>query len=189
MAKVILGTTMSLDGFINDRNGSMDYLYPDLDELRKTEMLRDSVKNTGAAVMGRRAYDIAQGDFTGYEFQVPIFVITHHAPQVVAKGENSRLKFIFVTNGIESAIEKAKATAGDRDVTIIGGASTAQQILNAGLVDEIQIGIVPVILGKGLRFFEHINTEEIQLEKIRVLESPGRTDLRFRVVKHKGEIS
>jgi dihydrofolate reductase len=189
MAKVILGTTMSLDGFINDRHGGMDDLYPDLDELRKTEMLKDSIKNTGAAVMGRRTYDMAHGDLTGYEYQVPIFVITHHVPQKVAKGENSRLKLIFVTDGIESAIEKAKAAAGDKDVTIVGGARTAQQMLNAGLVDEIQIGIVPIILGKGLRFFEHINTEEIRLEKIRVLESPGRTGLGFRVVKHKGEIS
>jgi dihydrofolate reductase len=127
MGKVILGTTMSLDGFINDRNGSVSRLYPDLAALRKTEMLQESIKTTGAVVMGRRAYDMAEGDFTDYEFQVPIFVLTHDAPEKAAKGENERLTFTFVTGGIESAIEKAKVAAGDKYVTVIGGANTAQQ--------------------------------------------------------------
>src|SRR5207249_3435023 len=85
--KVILGTTMSLDGFINDRNGSVQSLYPDLEELRKTEMLQESIRTTGAVVMGRHAYDMGEGDFTDYEYQVPIFVLTHHVPEKVAKGE------------------------------------------------------------------------------------------------------
>ena len=129
-------------------------------------------------VMGRRAYDMAEGDFTGYEFQVPIFVLSHDVPEKVAKGENEGLSFTFVTDGIESAIEKAKAAAGDKYVTVIGGANTAQQCIQAGLLDEIQIGIVPVLLGEGLRLFEHIGTEQIELESTRVIESPGRTDLR-----------
>jgi dihydrofolate reductase len=149
---------MSLDGFVNDRNGDVGRLYPDLEALRKTEMLQESIKTTGAVVMGRRAYDMAEGDFTGYEFQVPIFVLSHDVPEKVAKGENERLSFTFVTDGIESAIEKAKAAAGDKYVTVIGGANTAQQCIQAGLLDEIQIGIVPVLLGEGLRLFEHIGT-------------------------------
>jgi dihydrofolate reductase len=183
MGKVLFGMAMSLDGFVNDRNGDVGRLYPDLEALRKTEMLRESIKTTGAVVMGRRAYDMAEGDFTGYEFQVPIFVLSHDVPEKVAKGENERLSFTFVTDGIESAIEKAKAAAGDKYVTVIGGANTAQQCIQAGLLDEIQIGIVPVLLGEGLRLFEHIGTEQIELESTRVIESPGRTDLRFRVVK------
>ncbi len=185
MAKVLLGTTMSLDGFMNDRNGDVNRLYPDLEALRKTEMLQESIKTTGAVVMGRHAYDMAEGDFTYYEYQVPIFVLTHHVPEKVAKGENEGLTFTFVSDGIKSAIEKAKAAAGDKYVTVIGGASTAQQCIQAGLVDEIQIGIIPILLGGGLRFFEHLGTEPIELEKIKVLESPGRTDIRFRVVKVK----
>jgi dihydrofolate reductase len=183
MGKVLLGTTMSLDGFIADRNGDVSRLYPDLSELRKTEVLQESIKTTGAVVMGKRAYDMAEGDFTDYEYQVPIFVLTHDVPEKVAKGENRKLTFTFVTDGIESAIEKAKAAAGGKNVTVIGGANTAQQLIRAGLLDEIQIGIMPVLLGEGLRFFEHLGTEHIELEKIGVIESPVRTDLRFRFIK------
>lgn len=183
MGKVIVGTTMSLDGFINDRNGSVSRLYPDLEALRKTEVLQEEIRTTGAVVMGRRAYDMAEGDFTGYEFQVPIFVLTHAVPERVARGENGRLTFTFVTSGIERAIAQAKAAAGDKHVMVIGGANTAQQCLRAGLVDELQIGIIPVLLGEGLRFFEHLGSEPIELESMRILGSPTRTDLWFRVVK------
>ncbi len=183
MAKVIVGTTMSLDGFINDRNGRVDRLYPDLDELRKTEMLQESIRMTGAVLMGRRAYDMAAGDLTGYEYQVPIFVLTHHVPEQVAKGQNENLKIIFVTDGVKSAVEKAKAAAGNKYVTVVGGASTAQQLMRAGLVDEIQIGLMPILLGEGLRFFEQMGVEQIQLEKIDVKQTPTRIDLRFRIVK------
>ncbi len=184
MAKVILGTTMSLDGFINDRNGSVGSLYPDLGELRDSEMLQESMKNTGAVVMGRQAFNMANDDLTGYEYQVPIFVLTHEVPQQEIKGQNENLKIIFVTDGVESAVKQAKAAAGDKIVTIVGGASTAQQLLSAGLVDELEIGIMPVILGEGLRFFEHLAAARIELEKIKVLESAGgRTDILFRVIK------
>src|SRR5205809_280725 len=150
MGKVLLGMTMSLDGFINDRNGDVSRLYPDLGELRKTEMLQESIKTTGGVVMGRHAYDMAHGDFTDYEYQVPIFVLTHHVPEKVAKGENGKLKFNFVTDGIESAVEQAKAAAGDKYVTVIGGANTAQQCINKSLLDELQVGIIPVLLDGGL---------------------------------------
>jgi len=183
MGKVVLGTTMSLDGFINDRNGDVSRLYPDLGELRKTEVLQESIKTTGAVVMGRRAYDMAEGDFTDYEFQVPIFVLTHQAPQKAARGENERLTFTFVTDGIESALRQAKAAAGDRDVSVIGGASTAQQCIQTGLVDEIEIGIVPILFGEGLRFFDHLGADSIELETTRVVEAAGVTYLTFRVVK------
>src|SRR5438552_16792273 len=121
MGKVIVGTTMSLDGFISDRYGNVGRLYPDLAALRNTEFLQESISNTGAVVMGRRAYDMAAGDLTGYEYQVPIFVLTHEPPEKTAKGQNERLRISFVSGSIESAIEKAKAAAGDKDVTVIGG--------------------------------------------------------------------
>lgn len=183
MGKVILGMTMSLDGFINDRNGDVSRLYPDLVALRKTEILHESIRTTGAVVMGRHAYDMGEGDFTGYEFQVPIFVLTHHIPEKITKGENERMTFTFVTDGIESAIKKAKAAAEDRNVTVIGGANTAHQCITAGLMDEIEIGIAPVLLGSGKRFFENLNPEQIELENISVIESGGVTYLKFRVVK------
>jgi dihydrofolate reductase len=174
---------MSLDGFIADRNGSVARLYPDLEQLRDTELLKGRIEMTGAVVMGKRAYEMANGDLTGYDFQVPIFVLTHEVPEQPPKGQNERLSVIFVTDGVESAIRQAKAAAGDKYVTVVGGANTAHQIIRAGLADEIEIGIVPVLLGDGLRFFEHLADLQVDLERIKTIESPGRTDITFRVVK------
>ncbi|GCE31103.1 riboflavin biosynthesis protein RibD [Dictyobacter alpinus] len=183
MGKVITGATMSLDGFMSDRNGDVSRLYPDFEALHNTEMLREEIRTTGAVVMGRHAYDMAEGDMTGYEYQVPIFVLTHHVPEKAARGENDKLTITFVATGIESAIAQAKAAAGDKHVMVVGGADTAQQCLRAGLVDEIHIGIVPILLGEGLRFFEPLNYEQLKLERTRILESSTRTDLWFRVVR------
>src|SRR5439155_8406613 len=127
MAKVVVGMTLSLDGFVNDRNGSVARLYPDLAALRKTEFLREAIANTGAVVMGRRAYEMASGDFTGYEFQVPIFVVTHRPPKDAPKGQNANLSIAFVTEGTDAAVQRAKKAAGARDVTVVGGASTRRR--------------------------------------------------------------
>ena len=183
MGNVIIGATMSLDWFMNDRNGDVSRLYPDFEALHRTEMLQEEIRTTGAVVMGRHAYDMGQGDLTDYEYQVPIFVLTHHIPEKMTKGQNDQLMVNFVTDGVESAIKKAKAAAGDKQVMVVGGANAAQQCLRAGLVDEIHIGIVPVLLGEGLRFFEPLANGQIGLERIRIFESPTRTDLWFRVVK------
>ena len=183
MGNVIIGATISLDGFMSDRNGDLSLLYPDLEALGQTEMLREEIRATGAVVMGRRAYDMARGDLTGYEYQTPIFVLAHRVPEHGPKGVNDQLSITFVTDGIASAIAQAKAAAGDKQVTVVGGAETAQQCLRAGLVDELHMGIVPVLLGDGLRFFASHADEQMTLERIRTFESPGRTDLWFRVVK------
>lgn len=106
MAKVNLGMTMSLDGFINDRSGRVDDLYPDLATLANAEPMRESIQNTGAVVMGWNAYEMAEDpdSYAGsYEFQVPIFVLTHDVPKRLPK-ETYKLTFTFVTNGIESAM-------------------------------------------------------------------------------------
>ena len=95
--------------------------------------------------------------------------------------------FTFVTDGIESAVEQARAAAGDKNVSVGGGAKTAQQCLRAGLLDEMQIHLAPLLLGGGLGggilLFDQIDAEQIQLEATRVIESPGVTHLRYRVVK------
>ncbi|MDQ3693560.1 MAG: dihydrofolate reductase family protein [Chloroflexota bacterium] len=182
MARVVAGMTISLDGYVNDRNGSVARLYPDFESFRSSEQLQALIRATGAVVMGRRAYEMGD-DYTDYEFQAPIFVLTHQPPQQVAKGENDRLRFTFVTDGIERAIRQAKDVAGDKDVTVIGGANTVQQCLQAGLVDELHIDIRPILLGNGLRFFEHLDAERIVLERISVTETPTTTNLRFRVVR------
>jgi dihydrofolate reductase len=185
MGNVIIGATVSLDGFMNDRHGDVSRLYSNFEELRRTEMLQEEIRTTGAVVMGRHAFDMADGDLTGYEYQVPIFVVTHHVPEKEIKGENERLTITFVTDGIESAIKRAKAAAGDKQVTVVGGANTAQQCLRAGLVDEIHMGIVPILLGEGLRFFEPRANEQLELERTRVFVSSTRTDVWFRITMTK----
>jgi len=186
MAKVILGMTMSLDGFINDRSGSVGALYPDLAALQDTEPMRESIQNTGAVVMGRNSFAMADDPDSiadNYEYQVPIFVLTHQPPKKKPK-ENDRLTLTFVTDGIESAIKQAKVAAGDKDVTIIGAANTTRQCIGARLTDELHIDIMPVLLGGGLRLFEDNGMEPVQLERLKVMELPGgRTHLRFRFVK------
>ncbi|MBZ0283857.1 MAG: dihydrofolate reductase family protein [Anaerolineae bacterium] len=183
MGKVTGGMTISLDGFVNDRNGSVARLYPNFEALGETDWLQESIKTTGAVLMGRHAYDMGQGDFTGYEYQVPIFVLTHNVPEKAAKGENDNLSFTFVTDGLESAVKGAKAAAGDKNVVVVGGASTIQQCLNAGLLDELEIDIAPVLLNEGLRLFEHLQSEHIELERTVVKNSPLGTNMSFRVLK------
>ena len=185
MARVVLGMTMSLDGFINDRGGSVGALYPDLTALRHSEPLQEAIRNTGAVVMGRNAFAMAKDpdSYAGsYEFQVPIFVLTHAVPDRWPK-EAGTLTFTFVTDGIESAIGQARAAAGRRDVTVIGGAGTTRQCLRAALADELHVDIMPVFLGGGLRLFEDTGPDPIRLERVRVMELPGgRTHLRFRLL-------
>ena len=114
------------------------------------------------------------------EFQVPIFVLTHHPPSVAPK-QDARLTFTFVTDGVESAVGQAKAAARDKAVQVVGGVSTAQQLLDARLVDELHVDIMPVFLGIGLRSFEGSSLERLRLEKINVQEVGARTSLRFRL--------
>lgn len=186
MGKVMAGMTMSLDGFINDRNGSAQSLSPDFDELLEAPSFKELTENTGAIIMGRHVYEMAdpfEWVNDDYEFQVPIFVLTHTPPEKFPKG-NDKLTLTFITDGIESAISQAKKVAGDKIVQIIGGADTIQQSLNAGLCDELEIDIMPTLLGEGLRLFENLDTDNIQLERVKVEETtPSRTSITFRVTR------
>lgn len=172
MTTVILDMAMSLDGFTADRDGAS--LYP-IDELRGTESLDELMQRAGAIVMGRRTYDMAGGDFTGYEYRVPIVVLTHHRPQTPAKG----LTFTFVTDGPQSAVRQAKAAADGKDVVVVGGPNVAQQLLRHRLLDEIRIRLVPVLLGDGLRLFDHLDHGRIQLEPAPVRKAEHTINLRF----------
>jgi dihydrofolate reductase len=114
MAKVVGGMTLSLDGFASDPHGDVSRLYPDLGELRETEMLQEEIRTTGAVVMGRHSYNMGDPDSFAdhYEYQVPIFVLTHHIPEKKPK-ETETLSITFVTEGVERAIAQAKAAAGE----------------------------------------------------------------------------
>jgi dihydrofolate reductase len=185
MAKVILGNSMSLDGYINDPSGSVMALYPDMQTMRYNEVMQESIRDTGAVVMGRHSYDMAEDPDVladNYEYQVPIFVLTHHPPARQPR-ENGRISFTFVSEGIESALAQAKQAAGEKDVTIIGAPNTSMQVLEAGLADELHIDFMPVVLGGGLRFFHGKGLEALRLERTRVVELPGgRTHLEFRII-------
>ncbi|WP_020574207.1 dihydrofolate reductase family protein [Actinopolymorpha alba] len=184
MAKVLLDMAMSLDGFIagpNDEYGGLhDWFFGTGDD-SASAIVKESIETTGAIVIGRRTYDIGDRDdgFAQTPYQVPHFVLTHRAPHKVAKGN---LTLTFATSGLEAAIQEAKLVAGDRYVTIGGGADIAQQCIRAGLVDEIQLHVTHVLLGAGIRLLD-LGTGRIDLARTRVIESRGATHLRFRVLK------
>ena len=204
MGKVHVDITMSLDGFIAGPNDGPDvplgeggerlheWVY-DLATWREAhgleggktnrdaEVLDEAMRDNGAIVLGRRMFDNAQGWGDEPPFHLPVFVLTHEPRDELAKEGGTT--FVFVTDGIDSALEQAKAAAGDNDVAIGGGANTVQQYIKAGLVDELQVHITPLLLGGGIRLFDDLGTEQIELETTRVIESPGVTHLRFRVVK------
>jgi dihydrofolate reductase len=157
-----------------------------------SEILEESVSATGATVMGRRMFSGGDGPWEddpnadGWwgddpPFHQPVFVLTHHAREPVTKQGGTT--FTFVTDGIEAALEDARAAAAEKDVLVAGGASVAQQYLRAGLLDELQIHLAPILLGGGVRLFDELGPNEVELEATRVVESPTVTHLRFRVVK------
>jgi dihydrofolate reductase len=162
-------------------------LYPDLDTLHNTDVLNESIANSGAVVMAEKEFAMAEDPdwFAGnYEYQSPLFIVTDRVPRKHPK-ETGELTFTFVLDGFESAVRQAKKAAGEKDVTIIGSANTTQLCLRAGLADELHIDIIPVFLHAGFRPFEDIGTQAVQMQRIKVVELPaGRIHIRFRINKH-----
>ncbi|MGH2691525.1 MAG: dihydrofolate reductase family protein [Actinomycetota bacterium] len=192
--KVTADITVSLDGFVAGPNDSeIDRLHKwlyDLSSWREmhgleggeestdAEVLDEAFRNVGALILGRRMFDLADGWGEEPPFHAPVFVLTHHAREPLPKKGGTT--FTFVTEGIESALEQARAAAGEKDVSIAGGASTIQQFIKAGLLDEIQIHVVPVLLGDGIPLFANLGAGPIELERTRVIESPDVVHIRFR---------
>jgi dihydrofolate reductase len=154
-----------------------------------SKVLEESMANAGAVVMGRRMFSGGHGSWDadprahgwwGDEppFGVPVFVLTHHARQPLAMAGGTT--FTFVTEGIEAAIEQARDAAGGRDVNIGGGASVAQQALAAGLLDELQIHIAPLLLGGGVRLFEGFDAARVGLEQTRAVEGQNIAHITYR---------
>ena len=186
MGKVIAGTTMSLDGFVADANGNVDRLYADFAELQGSPYMTATIAETGAVIMGRKTFEMGDPDsYVGeYEFQVPIFVLTHHPPRIPPKQDDC-LTFTFVQDGVASAVAQARAAAADKAVQVVGGVNVIQQLLQleAELVDELHIDVMPLFLGDGLRLFERAGLDRIDLETIGVESVGQRTGLRFRIVR------
>jgi dihydrofolate reductase len=212
MSKLRFNITMSLDGFVAGPNQSeQDPLGVGGEELHtwvvalaawreahgmeggevneSTPVVEGLLENVGATIMGRNMFGGGPGPWgeppwNGWwgdepPFHHPVFVLTHHAREPL---ELKGTTFHFVTDGIESALEQAKDAAGGKDVALGGGADVAQQYLAAGLMDELEISIVPLLLGSGARLFDNLEGAAIKLEQIRAVEAPGVTHLEYRVV-------
>lgn len=181
MGKVYLDMAMSLDGFISGPNGEdmglHDWYFSPSGDAETVKA--DILDNMGAMILGKRAFGNEPDGFDT-PYKLPHFVLTHQAQKTIDRGG---AQFIFVTDGLESALAQAQAVAGDKDVCVAGGASTAQQCLNAGLLDEIQVHLVPMLMGGGIRLFEGLERRGIRLERTRVLSSGSTTHLRFSVKK------
>ncbi len=196
MGSVGIGFSMSLDGFVAGPNDDVSrvfqwYFAGETDhsvtigdqEMKMTEsganMIEEAGKGTGALVTGRRTFDITHAWGGKHPMDVPVVVVTHHIPQEWLK-EGS--PFTFVTDGVEHAVAEAQRIAGDKSVAV-GAPSIAQQALKAGLIDEIQIDLVPVLLGEGIRLFDHLGLDPIELECRSIQPGNGVIHMNFRVVK------
>lgn len=152
-----------------------------------TRIMEESRANVGAAVMGRNMFGPPSGgdwdeQWKGWwgddpPYHYDVFVITHHAREPVEMLGGTT--FHFVTDGIESALERAKASADGKDVMLWGGAGVINQYLAAGLLDELELHIVPVLLGGGARLFDNVG--DVKLEQVRAIEAPGVTHVKYRV--------
>ncbi len=195
MSQSVLYMSMSLDGFITGPGDDAEHglgvdgerLHAWLHDTTSEEgpvdfrptgvngQVYDEVLATGAVVVGRRTFDYA-GRWSGDHHGVPIYVPTRGTPpEPVSEWVH------YVTDGVESAMARAKAAAGDADV-LVHGADLAQSCLRAGVLDEFEISLIPVLLGEGRRLFDHLGADHIELERVRVLEGQGGvTHLRYRV--------
>lgn len=197
MGTVGVGFSVSLDGFIADPNddvqrlfgwyfsGDTDVTVPMGEQEMALKMSSESARqyqemldSAGAIVAGRRLFDVSGAWGGKHPANVPVFVVTHNPPP---EWDYDGSPFTFVTEGVESAIAKARAAAGDKNVGV-GGADLTQQALRAGLVDEIQIDLVPVLLGDGVRLFDGV-PQPVELEIVWVIDAPGVTHIRYRVLK------
>jgi dihydrofolate reductase len=204
MARLLFHISMSLDGFItgpNPRPGEPlgdggerlhDWMsgITDLRASRRVpsraanadaQVIDEAYSGIGALVMGRAMFDAGEDPWgENPPFGMPVFIVTHRARDTITKQGGTT--YTFVTGGLEAALEQARAAAGDKDVAIAGRADLFQQYLEAGLVDEFQIHLVPLLLGDGVRLLEHLGTQPVELKVTGVVESPsGVTHLSFRV--------
>ena len=203
MAKRLIDLSISLDGFITGPhptpekglgeqggeklhdwyfNGQTPSPHNDIFKPagRSAEIVDEMFTTTGAMVVGKKWFEIVNGWDGNHPIKgVPVFLVTHHPPAALPQGSTP---ITVVTEGVESAIRQAQAAAGDKNVTV-GGASIAQQALKAGLIDEIHLHLVPILLGGGTRLFDELGPNPRELECIRIVEAPGVTHLKFRVIR------
>jgi dihydrofolate reductase len=192
MQKVVIDVTMSLDGYVTAPNDGPGNGLGDGGRIlhawafagnteADAKFLEDPAHTLGACILGRRTFDIAEGAWgENPPFEdAQVFVLTHRPHETLKRGTTT---FIFVTNGMDSALKQARAAAGDKDVALMG-ADVSQQYLKAGIVDEMMIHVANVLLGAGRPLFANIGDKQIKLERIEAVPTPTTTHLRYRVVK------
>ena len=146
------------------------------------DIARATFERTGVSVMGRNMFDAGERAWPEEApFHTPVFVVTHRAREPWARPGGTT--FHFVDDGIESALDRAREVAGDRDIRISGGAETIQQYLDAGLVDEVSVALAPVLFGRGIRLFDHVDADRLGLEQVRSVASARVTHLTYAVGK------
>jgi dihydrofolate reductase len=183
MGTVVLDMTMSLNGCIAGPDGQdaglHDWYFSPSPGAK--EIIRGLITTTGAIVMGKRTYDAgaSQGGFADNPYQVDHFVLCHHPPSQPAEGNTA---FTFITDGIHAAVTRAQASAGKRNVVIGGGATIARLSLDAGLVDEINIALRPLVISEGLPLFHQL-AARLTLQPGAVTTTPDMTYLRYSVLK------
>ena len=191
MGKVVFDTSISLDGFMTAGGrteaepmgeGGLRLVAWALDEDEcNRDYLQQAIGELGSVIAGRTTYDTSVpwwgADGPSGPARRPVYVVTHERPADSPEGG----VYTFVTGGIDEALEQAQAAAGDKIVCVMGGASMGQQYIAAGLVDEIQVHLVPVLFGGGTRMFENLGSEHIELEPTEVIETPAAVHLRFRL--------
>lgn len=144
------------------------------------ELMQKAIEQTGAGIMGRRLFDLTNGWDGKPPSNAPVFVVTHHPPTHWQRQGN--VPYTFVTDGVMSALEQAQAAAGDKNV-VISSANIAQQCIQAGLLDEIHLDLVPFVLGAGVPLFANLGVTPIELEVLRVVPTPHVTHIAYRIVK------
>lgn len=197
MGKVVLDMVVSVDGYVagpdDDDEGLHDWVFsPATREWSHSpnsagaisssaQLIEETIHSTGAAVMGRRMHDIGDKVDPNWDgpYKVPHFIVTHDDLAPTVKGGCP----ITYVNGVVSAVAQAKSAAGERDVTVLGGANIAQQCIAAGVLDEIRVHVSPFVLNKGIRLFDGIEADRINLEILRVVAAADVTHIQYRVVK------
>ncbi|XRQ09491.1 dihydrofolate reductase family protein [Actinomadura welshii] len=193
MSKVIFDVSMSLDGFVKaagatpeeplGKGGERLHDWAMGGDGRSAELTAEATAAAGAFIGGRRTYDDSirwwGADGPTGPTRLPLFVVTHRAP--ADPPENG--VYTFVTDGIESALRRAREAAGGRNVHVMGGPNVASQFVRAGLVDQIGIHLVPVLFGEGTRLFDHLGAGHVRLEQVSVVGTPQATHLLYNILK------
>jgi dihydrofolate reductase len=196
VGKVITNFSISLDGYIAGANENFDQLFKwyssgDTEFVfdsgmavkisrASADVMQETIARTGAGLMGRRLFDLTNGWDGKPPANAPVFVVTHNPPQGWQSQGN--VPYTFVTDGVVSALEQAQQVAGDKDV-VISSATIAQQCLQAELLDEIHLDLVPFVLGDGVPLFANMGATPIELEVLHVVSTPHVTHIAYRVVK------